>query len=201
MLKSSSVDGGVAFVIRSKISFHGEHFMQTQYVTDRHVVTEMRGVIALFSAAEGKRFTVDPNRRTLFPQELSKQRAEAGRLKTALGEVVVKPSTRKEEVLGYECEHFTLRNAGAEMVVSADVYCARIAGLGRTALSREREFDRQFQPLSIPLADDQIIVGAKTVVVARDFEHRQAVELAGIEAAISPMDRLEEYLHYPVVRS
>jgi hypothetical protein len=201
VLRRAPVAGGAAYLIRSKISFHGEHFVQTQYVTDRYAVTEMRGVIVLFSAAEGRRFTVDPTRRRLIPQDLSVQRAEVERLRAALGEVVVEPSAGAEDVLGYPCEHFAVRNARAEMVVSADVYCARIEGLGCTVLAQEREFERMFQPLSVPLADDQIIVRARTVVVARDFEHRQAVELAGIEAASSPMDRLEEYLLYPVARS
>ena len=186
-------------VVRNSVTMHTQQLVQTQYLSEHYVLTDVGRMLLLFWPERGQRLVVDRARQELKPLDLSPQAAQAAQLRRALGEIRIESPEGEEEIGGYTCRRLRMQNENAAIVVHGDLFCARIPELADTALGKEREFDTTLQPFVMPLADDEIVVRSTMRMLAQAVEQDQRTELLGVDRTADDFAELDRILTFKVV--
>ncbi len=189
---------GVAFTVRSTVRAPGAELLQTLYLTEGWVMTELGGTLILFRRERPGRLVVDARARRLRPLDQSAQLGEMERLGSALGPARARKEPGLVRMEGFLCTRYTLRAGEGRVAAAAEVHAVSLPGLGDTALHAERLFDRRLDPLGVPLAPDELVVRSRTSVVSAGCERLQTSLLEGLEEGIQRRDELDEYVAFRV---
>ena len=197
--RPAPVRSEVGLIVRNSMTIHTQQLVQTQYLSEHYVLTDVGRMLMLYWPERGQRFVVDRAREELKPLDLSAQLAQVAQLRPAIGEVKVERLEGEEEVAGYSCRRLRARNENSAIVFGGELLCTRIPELADTALGREREFDERLQAFVMPLAADEIVVRSTMKMLARGFEQNQRTELLGLESRPEEFAELDRILSFKVV--
>lgn len=197
--KPRPVQSTVAFTLRSAIQLHDRTLEQVQRVTEHYVATEANGRLLLYRADTNERYAVNRGARELKRLDLSAQRAQARQLQALVGEVAAVIGPEEVEVDGYRCRRATFQVETPQMVVSSEMFRARIPGLERTALSAERALDESVQPFRTGLEPDEVIVRSSLQILAAGTGQNQTSRLVSASEGIDELPALDEVLAYKIV--
>ena len=197
--RPAAVRSEVGLIVRNSMTIHTQQLVQTQYLSEHYVLTDVGRMLMLYWPEQGRRFVVDRAKRELKALDTSAQLAQVAQLKPALGEVRIERLEGEEEVAGYTCRRVRASNENAAIVFGGELFCTRIPELADTALGREREFDEKLQAFAMPLAADEIVVRSTMKMLARGFEQNQQTELLGVEHALDQFAELDRILSFKVV--
>lgn len=186
------------YTIRNIVCIHGQRIEQTQFASEKFIVTIMGGSTLLFSTDLQGRFIVDRGKRLLHPLDPTVHRQQVEKIRTMLGSVEMEVESANVEIDGRSCRCIRLSNHQAELVLSLELYCARIDGLDRTAIGAERAFDAPHQPFAVPLDKDEIVVRSTTRVLSAEFSQNQTMNLTGIESGIADIEQMDRYLDFSI---
>jgi hypothetical protein len=189
----------VGLIVRSAMKIHTRELVQTQYLSEHYVLTELERMLLLFWPERGRRFAVDRVRRELKPLDVSAQLAQAAQLRAAIGEVRMEPAEGEEEIAGFTCRRLVMRNESPVIVLEGELCYTRLPRLADTAIAREREFDAALQPFAAPLAPDELVVRSTMRLLARGFEQSQRTELQAVETRPEGFEELDRILTYTLV--
>jgi hypothetical protein len=190
---------GTAFTIRSALTAHGHRVEQTQYVTDEFVVTEVGRSTAVYARGLGGRFLVDRARRELVRIDPAAQRQQVEQIRALLGTLQIVRDDRTVLIDGYCCRSIRVTNENARLVLSIETYCTPIQDLSGSALGFERAFDAAFQPFSVPLRPDEVVIRSTTRALAASFGQSQTLQLVALEPCIDAHLGIEQVLDFTVV--
>lgn len=188
------------FTIRSTLTAHGRAVEQTQYATESYVITEVAGSTVLYAPGLHGRYIVDRARRQLRPVVMTGQAPQPEQIRSLLGQLEIEEESGSTEIDGWACRMIRVHNRDARLIVSVESYCARVPGIGLTALPAERSFDAPFQPFQLPLAADEVVVRSTTRALAADFEQSQTVTLTSLDRRVEGRDALDEMLRFTILR-
>lgn len=188
----------VEFTLRYRVRTEGAEMDRTLYVTETYVVTRMGPTTLIFRPGREERYVVDAERRRLRRLDLSAQRAQAERLRAALGPARVSAVPAGEVGEGFACTRYTLWAEGERARASAGVLAMRLPGVEATALHAERELGRRHAAFALPLRPGEVVVRARSRLVAGGVEQLHREELAELEDRIAGREELDEHLAFPV---
>jgi hypothetical protein len=197
--RPTPVRSEVGLIVRNSMTIHTQQLVQTQYLSEHYVLTDVGRMLVLYWPERGQRFSVDRARQELKPLDVSPQLAQVAQLRPALGEVTIERVEGEEEIGGYPCRRLAAHNENAAIVFSGELFYTRIPELGDTALAKEREFDAALQPFAMPIAGDEIVVRSTLRMLAKGFEQNQRTELLGVEAKPEELQELDRILSFKVV--
>ena len=197
--RPAPVRTAVGLIVRNSMTIHTQQLVQTQYLSEHYVLTDVGRMLMLYWPERGARYVVDRAKQELKALDVAPQLAQVAQLKPALGEVKIERLDGEEEVGGYLCHRLRAHNENAAIVFSGELHCARIPELADTALAREREFDEKLQAFAMPLAADEIVVRSTMKMLARGFEQNQQTELLGVESGPEEFAELDRVLSFKVV--
>jgi hypothetical protein len=197
--RPARVRSEVGLIVRNSMTIHTQELVQTQYLSEHYVLTDVGRMLMLYWPERNQRFVVDRAKRELKTLDTSAQLAQVAQLKPALGEVKIERVEGEEEIDGYTCRRLQARNENAAIVFSGELFCTRLPELAGTALGREREFDERLQAFAMPLAADEIVVRATMKMLARGFEQNQRTDLLGVESRLEEFAELDRILSFKVV--
>lgn len=183
----------IGFTIRGTLTLYGRSLPQTQYLTERYVVTQVDRATFIFLADRRERFLIDRAADRLRRIEPNPRTIRADRLRAVIGDIEVRLVDEAVEVGGYWCRRYRFENENARIVISGETLVTRLNGLEQTALQAERDHDGLNQPFTLPLESGDLVVESSLRTIAVDFEQNQAYRLETVETKIeqtAEIDRL-----------
>ena len=197
--RPAPVRSEVGLIVRNSLLIHTQQLVQTQYLSEHYVLTDVGRMLMLYWPERGQRFVVDRAKQELKALDVSPQLAQVAQLKPALGEVKIERMEGEEEIGGFACRRLRAHNENAAIVFSGELFYTRVPELGDTALGRERELDERLQPFAMPLAADEIVVRSTMKMLARGFEQNQRTDLLGVESKVDAFEELDRIVSFRVV--
>jgi hypothetical protein len=197
--RPSAVRTEAGLIVRTSMTIHTQQLVQTQYLSEHYVLTEVGRMTMLYWPERGRRFVVDRGKKELKALDVSTQLAQVAQIKPALGAVKLETAEGEEEIAGFTCRRLTMRNENASIVLNGEMYYTRIPELAETALGSEREYDVALTPFTTPLAPDELVVRSTMKMLARGFEQNQQTELLGLDRRAEAFEELDEIIGYKVV--
>lgn len=194
--RPAPVRSEVGLIVRNSLTIHTQQLVQTQYLSEHYVLTDVGRMLMLYWRERGQRYVVDRAKQELKPLDVSPQLAQVAQLRPALGEVRIDRVDGEEEVGGYPCRRLRAHNENAAIVFTGELFYTRVPELADTALGAEREFDEKLQAFAMPIAADEIVVRSTMKMLARGFEQNQRTELLGLESRPEEFEELDRILAF-----
>jgi hypothetical protein len=185
------------FTLYGSITTAGQTVSHTQYLTPDFVVTEFGRSLIVHNASLGGRYVVDRIEHRLRAIDLASQRIQIEHLRQLVGAVTVHLEEEEMEIDGFRCRRYRLCNDGSRIVISAEAYCARLNGIGDTALHEERKLEAELHPFALPLERDEIVVRSSTRTFTNGFQHLQQYQLLRLLPRIDDLASLAGLMSYP----
>ena len=185
------------YSIKTKISIKDKEFIQTQYITDNFIVTEINGQKLIFILGNTL-FSVNTENKSLKEIDISLQAEQINKVKTMLGELKTESINKSEDILDYKTKGINVYNINNEnLKFSMNAIFAKVPGIEKTAYPEFMKIEQSKQLVNLDIGQNEIIASMSSeIYVQGNLAQKQSIEIIDIETDLEDNEEFYEYLTY-----
>ena len=185
------------YKIKTKVTVKEKELIQTQYITDNFIVTELNDKKLIFIQGNTL-FSVNTENKTLKTIDISSQAEQINKVKTMLGELKTKNINESEDIAGYKTKGVKVYNVNNDAVkFSMNAVFAKIPGIEKTVYPEFIKFEQSKQLVNLDLEQNEIIASMNSeIYIQGNLAQKQSMEIIDIETDLEDNEEFYEYLTY-----
>lgn len=185
------------YKIKTKVSVKEKELIQTQYITEHFIVTEINGEKLIFIPGNTL-FSVNTENKSLKEIDISSQAEQINKVKTMLGELKTESINESKDIKDYKAREIKVFNINNDAVkFSMNTVFAKIPGIEKTVYPEFMKFEQSKQLVNLDIEQNEIIASMSSeIYIQGNLAQKQSMEIIDIETDLEDNEEFYEYLTY-----
>jgi len=184
------------FTIKTKISLKDKELIQTQYIYDQFIVTELNGKKIIFITGSNL-FSVNTENKSLKAIDISQQVEQINKVKTMLGILEIENIGKSDDILGYKTKSMKFYNNNETIKFSMTTFIITVSGIENTVYTEFMKLEQDKQLVNFKLEPNEIIASMSSEIFMQgNLVQSQSMEIVSIESELEDNNEFYEYLTY-----
>ena len=185
------------YTIKTKVTVKDKELIQTQYITEHFIVTEINGKKLIFIPGNTL-FSVNAENKKLKEIDISSQAEQINKVKTMLGELKSENINESKDIAGYKTKGIKVYNVNNDAVkFSMNTVFAKVPGIEKTVYPEFMKLEQDKQLVNLNLEPDEIIASMSSeMYIQGNLVQKQSIEIIDIETDLDDNEEFYEYLNY-----
>ncbi len=185
------------YKIKTKVTVKDKELIQTQYISNNFIVTEINGQKLIFIPGNPL-FSVNTENKSLKAIDISSQVEQINKVKTMLGELKTEIIKESQDIKAYKTRGIKAFNTNNDAVkFSMDAVFAKISGIEKTVYPEFMKIEQGKQLVKLDIEQDEIIASMSSEIYMQgNLAQKQSMEIISIETGLDDNEEFYEYLTY-----
>ncbi len=185
------------YTIKTKISIKDKELIQTQYITDNFIVTEINNKKLIFISGNTL-FSVNTVNKSLKVIDISQQAEQINKVKIMLGELKTESINEPKDIAGYKTKGVKVYSINNDAVkFSMNTVFAKVPGIEKTVYPEFMKLEQGKQLVNLDLEQNEIIASMNSeIYIQGNLAQKQSMEIIDIETDLEDNEEFYEYLTY-----